>query len=135
MSITAGTVAAGEAIWRAIAPWKRIKQLRNRRRARRGLPLIPITQEDEKMLPRGTMTYTGIAVTAIGVGLRVFGIGECSVEEMATAVQACVDPTLIDRLASAVNELFEVGGLIVAAIGKRRAAKREAALHAVAATK
>lgn len=87
------------------------------------------------MLPRGTMTYTGIAVTAIGVGLRVFGIGECSVEEMATAVQACVDPTLIDRLASAVNELFEVGGLIVAAIGKRRAAKREAALHAVAATK
>ena len=133
MSITAGTVAAGEAIWRAIAPWKRIKRARNKRRARLGKPLLTITEEDEKMLPKGSMTYTGIAVTAIGVGLRIFGVGECSVEEMATAAQACVDPTLIDRAAGAVNELFEVGGLLLAAIGRRRAAKREAAALSAAA--
>ena len=123
----AGIVEFGAAVWREIRPWRRIKILRNRRREKRGLPPLPLDEEDLKVLPKGSMTYVGIATTAIGVGLRVFGIGECSVEEMATSVTACVDPTIIDRAATAVNELFEIGGLLLAAIGRRRAAKREAA--------
>lgn len=128
--ITPGTISIGEAVWRAIAPWKRFKQWRNKRRARRGLPPLPITSEDEKMLPKGTMTYTGIAVTAVGFGLHLLGIGECTADQMATAVQACVDPTLIDRAANAINELVEIFGLVLTAVGKRRSMKREADLAA-----
>jgi hypothetical protein len=125
-----GVVQFGFDVWTAVRPWRRLKVWRNKKRAAKGLPLLPITQEDDSMLPKGSMTYTGIAVTAAGVVLRVMGVGECSAEEMATAAQACVDPVLLDRVAASVNELFEIGGLLLATLGRRRAAKREASLTA-----
>lgn len=128
-------VDIGEAVWRRFRPWRRLKEARNKRRARRGEPLLPITEEDDQVLPKGSMTYTGVAAIAVGFGLRVAGVGECSVEEMATAAQACVDPQLVDRAIGAVNELLEVGGILLATFGRRRAAKREAVLVASAASK
>jgi len=124
-------VRIGAAVWRAIAPWKRLKQARNRRRARRGLQPLPITHEDEKMLPKGTMTYTGLAVTAIGFGLRLAGVGECApidavIDQAAAAAHACVDPGVIDRLVQGANEVLEAGGMLLATLGRLRAAKREA---------
>lgn len=60
------TVSIGAAIWRAVRPWQRLKILRNKRRARLGKPLLPITQEDYSMLPNGTATYTGAAIAGAG---------------------------------------------------------------------
>jgi hypothetical protein len=120
-------VDLGEAAWRKAAPWKRLKKAINKRRVRRGKDPLPITDEDEKMLPKNTLTYAGIAGVVIGFGLQLFGVATCTPDEVAAGAQACVDPTAIDRLVNGINEALIGGGSIVAGIGRARAEKRHAA--------
>jgi hypothetical protein len=133
MPITTGTVAVGEAVWRAIAPWKRIKQARNKRRKRLGKVLLPITEDDDKMLPKHFMTGGGIVAVAIGFVLTIVGVGECSPQDVAEAVQSCVAPGTVDRVVAGLNDVLVGGGAVVTALGKKRAMKREAELEAKAA--
>jgi hypothetical protein len=128
VTITVATVRIGEAVWRAIAPVKLIKQARNRRRVRRGLPPIPITQEDETMFKQGTMTYTGTGIAAFGpmitMGLQMFGIGECTPEALE---MGCIGASAI------TGAIVTLVGAGVAVLGKIRAAKRERQAIAAAA--
>lgn len=125
MPITAATVKVGEAIWRAIAPWKRLKQARNKRRARLGKPLLKITEEDETMLPKGTMTHTGTGIAAAGpivaMVLTGIGIGECTPE---AADMGCVGASQI------AGALVTLVGAVLAIVGKVRASARERQLKA-----
>lgn len=125
--ITPATVAAGEAIWRAIAPVKLVKQARNKRRARLGKPLLPITNEDEKMLPNGTMTHTGGALAGAGpiimFVLQMIGVGECTPEAVD---MGCVGSAQI------TGAIVTIGGAVLVIIGRLRA-KRAAAAELAAA--
>lgn len=140
--ITPGTVAVGEAVWRAIAPWKRLKQLRNKRRARIGKPLLPITEEDEKMLPAGTATHTGagIAISSPIVGMVVIAfiphieqkIAEIGFAPMQCAVEAVNCVTAGQLAIGLVSGLVAVGGGALASYGRKRAEKRHAEQMAAA---
>lgn len=81
-------------------------------------------------IPKHWMTGGGIVAIALGFLLTLFGIGECSVDEVAAGLQSCVAPGTVDRLVGAANELLLGVGTIVTAAGKKRAMKREAALEA-----
>ena len=105
--ITPGTVAIGERIWRAVAPVKRIKKALNRRRARLGKPLLPITQEDETM--QGYKTYLGIATAALGFVLGLLGISDADAS------------TLSAQIVGALDQILTVGGLAFAAYGRAKA--------------
>ena len=114
-------VRTGEQVWRAIAPGRRIKTWRNKRRARKGKPLLEYNEGDFDMLPQGTMTNTGAVgamvtpvVTSVLVGL---GVGECTPE---TIEAGCVGATQI--AGAAVTMLFAIVALIGYQRKKRRAA-------------
>lgn len=127
MSITAGTVATGAAIWRAVAPVKLIKRALNKRRARLGKPLLAITEEDYAMLPNGTMTHTGGGLAAFGpiiaVGLQMLGVGECTPEALD---MGCIGAAQI------TGAIVTLGGAVLVVIGRVRA-KRKAAAELAAA--
>ena len=91
---------------------------------------FPNDEVKRMSIPKHWLSGGGIVAIVIGFGLTVFGIGECSPQEVAEAAQACVAPGTVDRMVGAVNELLIGGGAIVAAFGKKRAMKREAALVA-----
>jgi len=78
-------ISFGATVWRALKPWKRLKVLRNKRRAKRGKPPLPITEEDELMFPKGTQTYTGIAILFLTPWAAKYGIGS---EEVTTIIVA-----------------------------------------------
>jgi hypothetical protein len=145
MSITVGTVAVGEAIWRAIAPWKRFKQLRNKRRARLGKPLLPITDEDLKMLPSGTATHTGagIAISSPFVGMIVNAFVphiENAIVNIGFAPAMCA-PEAASCVTAGQLAIGLVAGVVamaggaLASWGRKRAEKRHTAELAAAAAK
>lgn len=137
MPITPVTVAVGEAIWRAIAPVKLIKQARNKRRARLGKPLLPITEEDYTMLPQGTATHTGAALAGSSpfVGLIVTALVPHIAEKIAAVgfapLQCAAEATnciTAGQLAFAlVSGAVAVAGGALASWGRRRAERRHVA--------
>lgn len=143
MSITAGTVAVGEAIWKAIRPWRRLKIARNKRRARLGKPLLPIEPEDYTMLPKGSATYTGIGVSVAGipVGFLVAPLtnyveslivsANLAPATCAPEIDTCV-PAATMALGLVMGAFTALGGAI-STWGRKRAAKREAEAAAAAA--
>lgn len=139
MKITPGSliVDIGEAAWRKVAPWKRLKRARNRWRERRGLPPIPITDEDDKMLPQGKATYTGAALGAVSpfIGFVVAALSPplenaivalniapamCAIEDT-----SCVTAGMM-AVAVATGVLTSVASWLVA-WGRRRAERRHEA--------
>ena len=123
--ISPATVSIGAAIWREIAPGRRIKIARNKRRARKGKPLLPLSDEDFQMLPNNTMTPTGgfIAVASpIAAQILVtMGVGECTPE---TLEAGCVGATQIVGIVGSI-----IGGVLIL-VGKLRSMRREKALKA-----
>jgi hypothetical protein len=117
-------VSIGFKVWTTVKPWRRLKQARNRRRARLGKPPLIITEDDDNMLPKGTMTYTGAAgaiiTPIVTTVLTAAGIGECTAAELA-ADPSCVGAS---QLAGA---LITAGFAIIAVLGRKRAAKNHAA--------
>lgn len=137
MTITAGTVAVGEAVWRAIAPVKLIKRALNVRRKRLGKPLLPITKEDETMLPAGKATHTGAAIAASGpvVGFLIAAfvppvenfLASSGFAPVMCAPEApsCVTAGMLAF--GLVTGLVTAGGSALASWGRKRAEKRHAA--------
>lgn len=116
----------GRAIWLTFRPWRRLKIALNTRRARLGKPLLPITSEDDLMLPNGKGTYTGIAIGALGpvvAGLIV---------SSGIAPETCA-PEAANCVPAGVLAAVLVGGAITAVgngiawWGRRRAESRHAA--------
>lgn len=62
-------------LWLMVKPIRRIRAIRNRRRARKGKPLIEDSQEDFDML-NGKKTYIGIAIAVVGFVMNWLGIGD-----------------------------------------------------------
>src|SRR3954463_7457799 len=108
-------VSAGFAIWRALRPWYRLKLARNRRRARLGKPLLPMSEDDMQIFPNGTMTYTGsggaILTQIVVTLLHTVGVGECTPAAVA-AMPNCISAT---DLAAA---LITVGFGVMAVVGR-----------------
>jgi hypothetical protein len=142
MSITVGTVAVGERIWRAIAPVKLVKQALNKRRKRLGKPLLPLTQDDETMLPNGTATQTGAAIAGSSplIGLvvtmvvpaieqKILAIGLAPVE---CALEAANCVTAGQLAFGLVSGVVAMAGGAIASWGRRRAQKRHEAELAAA---
>lgn len=88
-------------LWLVIKPIKRInkpiRKWRNKRRARKGKPLLDV---DGDINMDGKKTYSGIAITALGLVLNWLGVGD---ESTATAI---------------VTICMELGGLILATYGR-----------------
>jgi hypothetical protein len=122
-------VSLGYKVWTMVRPWRRLKIALNKRRARLGKPLLPITEDDDNMLPNGTMTYTGaagaIATPIVTTLLTASGIGECAAAELAANPQ-CVGASQLAGM------LITAAFGIVAVIGRKRAAARHAAELAAA---
>ena len=79
-------VTIGWKIWTTVRPWKRLKEARNRRRERKGIPPLPITEEDDLMLPKGTQTYTGLAILILTPLVAKYGIGSEDLSLWVTAI-------------------------------------------------
>lgn len=137
MPITSVTVSVGEAIWRAIAPVKLIKQARNKRRARLGKPLLPITEEDYTMLPQGTATHSGAALAGssplIGLAITAFvpvieqKIAELGIAPLECAVEAVKCVTAGQLAFGLASGVVAVAGGALASWGRRRAERRHVA--------
>jgi len=95
-------------LWLLIKPVKRIRRWRNKRRLKKGLQPIDINKEVE-MFPKGTMTYTGIAVMVLSFLLKFLDLGDISAEDLASQIGAVVDDVVF------------IVGTIVAALGRKRA--------------
>lgn len=120
-------IDTGEQVWRAIAPVNKVKRALNKRRARKGKPLLVINEDEETaMLPNGTMTNTGavgaIVTTVVTSALVGMGVGECTPE---TIEAGCVGATQV--AGSIITALFSVLALIGYQRKKRRAAAELAA--------
>lgn len=106
-------------IWLLVKPWRRIKQARNRRRARLGKPLLTISEADDMLFPQGTMTKTGAGIAVLGpvvtAVLQAFGIGECTPEAIA---MGCLGASQFSGIAISI-----LGG-VIAWLGRNRAEKR-----------
>jgi len=76
----------GWKIWTTIRPWRRLKEARNARRKRKGIPPLPITEEDDLMLPKGTQTYTGLAILILTPLVAKYGIGSEDLSLWVTAI-------------------------------------------------
>lgn len=88
--IPLGEVEAGLDLWLKYRPWLRMRVLIrnavNKRRARLGKePLPPFTKETLTMIPKGVMTYTGIAILILTPLAAKYGI---SSDELSTWVNA-----------------------------------------------
>lgn len=59
-------------LWLLAKPVRRIRKWRNKRRARKGLPLLNV---DEDVNMDGKKTYSGIAIAALGLLMGWLGIG------------------------------------------------------------
>lgn len=94
----------GWKIWTTVQPWRRLKKARNKWRAKKGKPLLSITAEDDNVLPKGTQTYTGIAVLLLTPLVAKYGVGTEELTMWVTAVGTIV-------------------GGIVAILGRMRATK------------
>lgn len=122
-------VSIGYSIWTTLKPWRRLKIARNKRRARLGKPLLPLTEDDLSMLPNGTMTYTGaigaIATPIVTTALSMIGVGECTPDEL------LLDPGCVGG-AQLAGMLITAAFGIVAVIGRKRASKNAALAIAAA---
>lgn len=58
--------------WLMVKPVKRIRRWRNKRRARKGKPLLNL---DEDVTMDGKKTYSGIAIALLGFVLGWLGVG------------------------------------------------------------
>lgn len=129
--MTLDPISLGFKIWTTVKPWRRLKEARNRRRARLGKPPLTITEEDDAMLPNGTMTYTGavgaIATPVVVTVLNLFGVGECTLAEV-TLDPSCVGSTQLAGM------LITAAFGILAIVGRKRAAARHAAELAASKT-
>jgi hypothetical protein len=67
----------------------------------------------------GKKTYLGIAAAGIGVVLGWLGIGECDPTVVDAACQSA--DALSAKLVTAVNDILMVGGLALAAYGRKKA--------------
>jgi len=76
----------GWKIWTTVRPWRRLKEARNRSRARKGKSPLPITEEDDLMLPKGTQTYTGLAILILTPLVAKYGIGSEDLSLWVTAI-------------------------------------------------
>lgn len=142
--ITPATVAVGERIWRAIAPVKLVKQSINKRRARRGKPLLTITEEDYTMLPQGKATYTGAGLGAAApfIGFAAAAIAQ-PLENAIVAIGAypaacapdapgCTTAGMV-AVAFATGIVTSVAAWVVAWGRKRAEARHQATLAALQA--
>lgn len=116
-------LSIGFKIWTTVKPWRRLKEARNRRRAKKGKELLPITEEDDQVFPTNTMRKSGVALvglspilgSVIAGGLGLVGVGECTPEQVEAG---CVGATAI-----AAGLVSSVGGVLYW-IGFNRAKKR-----------
>jgi hypothetical protein len=135
MIVTPGEVEAGAAIWRYFRPWMHmriaIRGARNRRRARLGKPLLPPLDAAEEVqpMPPHFVTWTGIAVTVVGIVAHAFGVPQCTADVVA-AGGACLDPSAIEKAVTALSDAAIALGPVITSIGKVRSMKREKALSA-----
>lgn len=88
--VAPAVVKLGYDIWTAVRPWRRLKAARNRRRLKKGRELLPITEEDDLMFPKGTQTYTGIAVLLLTPLAAKYGVGDADLSLWITAVGTVV---------------------------------------------
>lgn len=117
-------IKIGSALWRAAQPWKRLKRVRNRRRKRLGLPLLPITQEDDKMFPKGTMTKSGAVIAmlgpVIGLVLGMLGVGSSCPADLPDCQTS---GELANTLATSIGGLITFAGGVIAWKGRNRVGK------------
>lgn len=91
------------------------------------------------VFPKGSLTKTGIVVAfagpLIGAGLHALGIGDCApVADAAADAAQCVGADQIQStIVEIVSKSMEVGGAVIAWVGRNRAAKHAA--EALAAAK
>jgi hypothetical protein len=120
MSITAGTVAAGRAIWLAVRPWRRLKVWRNKRRVAKGKAPLELSEDDMKLFPAGTMRKTGVGLVGfspvVAMGLTMLGVGECTPEAVE---QGCMGASAI------AGGLMSIAGGVMYWIGFNRAKPKE----------
>jgi hypothetical protein len=127
-------VEAAAELWMELRPLKNligpggaIRKLRNRRRARLGLPLLPTDPPtQETTMPQGTMTKSGILVmiaAAILAPLLVhFGLpAVCPVDHPNCTTASSLATTILTVAIGSV-------GAVVAWLGKNRGLSREALL-------
>lgn len=114
-------IDTGEQVWRAIAPVNKVKRALNKRRARKGKPLLVINDDEEGlMFPKGTMTKGGLVIAMFGPMLSAtlvkFGVpAECVVDAPPDCVSAAaLSAVLIGLAVTAV-------GSVIGWLGKRRA--------------
>jgi hypothetical protein len=108
--------------YRPLKHWHPFRTLRNKRRARLGLPLLP-TDEEKPLIPNGYGTYTGLVIGLGGALLTPilihFGApASCPLDAPACVSAAALSATLIG------GGITLVGGAI-AWWGKHRSMKRE----------
>lgn len=75
----------GWTVWTTVKPWRRLKKFRNKRRERKGKPLLPIDEEDDLMFPKGTQTYAGIAILLLTPLAGKYGFDSATVSAWITA--------------------------------------------------
>ena len=142
--ITPATIRIGAAIWRAVAPWRRLKMLRNKRRARLGKPLLPITREDDLMLPNGSATYTGAGITVaalpIGIAVTVLSPKLTNLIIAAGMAPEMCSPDAANCVSASAMSIALITGVVstlgawLVAWGRKRAEKRHDAELAAAKT-
>lgn len=127
-------VVTAAKLWMVVKPIKRIKEARQRRKAaRQGVEFssekieYEVT-EIEPML-KGKLTYTGILATAVGAMLGWIGLGDCTPDMLAQyGPEACEQAQAVAF--ELVDKVLVAAGLVVAVVGRIRAARREKALEA-----
>lgn len=119
MDISLGLIKLGADVWLRVRPWRRLKVFRNKRRAAKGKPLLPLSEDDMALFPQNTMRKTGVGLVGfapvLAVGLQMLGVGECTPEAVE---MGCVSGSAI---ASGLLGLLG-GGLYW--IGRNRAEKK-----------
>lgn len=122
MDISLGLIKFGADLWLRFRPWRRLKVRRNRKREARGLPPLPLSEDDMALFPKNTMRKTGIGVATLspilGVIAQALGApAECAPEAID---MGCVSAA---QIGSAIG--VAVGGALYV-LGSIRADRRKA---------
>lgn len=97
-------------IWTLVKPVRRIRAFRNKRRAKKGLPLIEVDYQEDLDMLEGKKTYIGIATTLVGLLLGWLGIGGAEDAQ-----------SLVDAVVQSIDTVLQAGGLLIATYGRWKA--------------
>lgn len=124
MDISLGLIEFVARQWLRVRPWRRLKVFRNKRRAAKGKPLLPLSEDDMALFPKGTMTKSGAVIAMagpfVGLALGLLGVGDVCPTDFPDCQTS---GEIANTLSTSIGGLITALGGVIAWRGRNRVGK------------